>query len=167
MNTNSVTFDITASRLLSAEGNYVNNPDDPGGETKYGISKRSYPNLNIKDLTFEDAKAIYKKDFWDTVNADSLYPSVTFQLFDFAINSGIQTAIRYLQRSVGVADDGHWGPISKAAAAKMSENDMLMLLNANRLEFMTSLSTWPTFAKGWARRIAQNLRYATQDNVDK
>lgn len=159
-----MTFTDVFNRLITTEGGYVNNPNDPGGETKFGISKRSYPNLIISQLTREDAFNIYKRDFWDRIHAEELPGSVGFQLFDFAVNSGIETAIRYFQRSLNVADDGHWGPISKAAMLKFSESDMIMNLNAERLDFMTRLSGWPSFGKGWARRIAQNLRYGAIDS---
>lgn len=159
-----LTFDQAFDRLIGHEGGYVNNPNDPGGETNWGISKRSYPNVNIKALTRDGAKKIYKDDFWDALNADRLPTSVIYQLFDFAVNSGIQTAIRYLQRAVGVADDGHWGPMSQGAAETTGEQDMLFLLNAERLEFMTKLKNWPDASRGWARRIAANLRYAAKDN---
>jgi lysozyme family protein len=157
-------FDTVFDRVLGHEAGYVNNPADPGGETKWGISKRSYPALNIKDLTREQAREIYLHDFWERVNGERLHDGVAFQVFDFAVNSGIETAVRRLQRALGVADDGHWGPISQAAADAMSETDQLMLLNAERLEYMTRLSTWPSFSRGWARRIAGNLRYGAQDS---
>ncbi len=100
-----LTFDQAFDRLIDHEGGYVFDPRDPGGETKYGISKRSYPALNIKSLDLETAKAIYRKDFWDPLG-DACHPSIKFQAFDFAVNSGIQTAIRKLQAVLGVADDG-------------------------------------------------------------
>ena len=157
-----ITFDEAFNRLLSHEGGYVNDPTDPGGETNWGISKRSYPHLDIKNLTRDQAATIYYTDFWAPLaDAD---PAVKFQMFDFAVNSGISTALRKLQLVVGVADDGHWGPLSKAALAAMSVNDTLLLLSAERLEFMTKLKNWPDASRGWARRIATNLRYAAKDN---
>lgn len=157
-------FQAFFDRLLGHEGGYVNDPNDPGGETKWGLSKRSYPNLIIKDLTREDAFNIYKRDLWDKIEADNLPASVAFQVFDFAVNSGIQTAIRYLQRALGVADDGYFGPVSKAAASNASETDMILNLNAERLEFMTKLKNWQHNSKGWARRIAANLRFGALDS---
>lgn len=157
-------FDTAATRLLGHEGRYVNNPRDPGGETNWGISKRSYPNLDIRNLTREQALAIYRRDFWDRVNGDKLHDGVAYQLFDFAVNSGIETAIRYLQRALGVADDGHWGPLSQAAADRTGESDTIMLLCAERLDFMTRLSNWSDASRGWARRIAGNLRYGAIDS---
>lgn len=159
-----MTFDLMFDRLIDHEGGYVNNPEDPGGETKWGISKRSYPNLIISKLTRDQAKDIYRRDFWNRINADKLKDGIAFQLFDFAVNSGIETAVRYFQRALGVADDGHWGPISQKAADETSESDMIMMLNAERLEFMTKLNNWPNASRGWARRIARNLKYGALDS---
>ena len=157
-------FDIAFIRLMEHEGGIVNDPNDPGGLTKYGISQRSYPHLDIAALTLEDCKAIYKRDFWTRINADRLPDGVAFQSFDFAVNSGIETAVRYLQRALGVADDGHWGPVSQAVADGTSETDMILCLNAERLMFMTKLKNWPHAGRAWARRIAQNLRYGADDS---
>lgn len=157
-------FNLAFDRLMGHEGGYVNNPADPGGETNWGISKRSYPDVDIKHLTREGAKAIYEDDFWNRIHADELYDGVAFQLLDFAINSGIETAVRYYQRALGIADDGHWGPISRKAAAEMSESDSIMRINAERLDFMTRLSNWPNASRGWVRRIAKNLRYGAEDS---
>lgn len=156
-------FDILIERVLDIEAGYVNNPADPGGETKWGISKRSFPHLNIEELTREDAIAIYRRDFWIVIDGDRFRPGVAFQLLDFAVNSGIQTALRKLQRAAGVADDGHVGPITRAALAAMSETDLILRFLAERLDFMTSLINWPSAGRGWARRIAKDLRYAAID----
>lgn len=157
-------FDMAFDRLMGHEGGYVNNPKDPGGETKWGISRRSYPNLDIRNLTREEAKAIYYRDFWNIIKSDDVSEAVMFQVFDIAVNSGIQTAIRMLQRAVGAADDGHWGPISQGRLQAYSDSDIIMLINAERLEFITKLSTWSTFGKGWTKRIAQNLKYGAGDS---
>ena len=154
-------FDQAFDRLIGNEGGYSMNPLDPGGETNWGISKRSYPNVDIANLTKEGAKEIYLRDFWNVIDAD---PAIKFQVFDFAVNSGISTAIRKLQSAIGVADDGHWGPISASTLATMDKNDVLMRYIAQRIRFWTSLSTWPTFGKGWANRAASSLEYAAQDN---
>lgn len=157
-------FDLAFDRLIGHEAGYVDDPNDPGGETKWGISKRSYPDLDIKILTRDNAKAIYLRDFWNHIDADCLFDGVAWQLFDFAVNSGIQTVIRAYQRALDVADDGAFGPISKAASKAMSETDQIMLINAERLEFMTRTRNWPHHGKGWARRIAGNLRYGSTDS---
>jgi lysozyme family protein len=155
-------FDTAFDRLMGHEGGYANDPRDPGGETNWGISKRSYPHVDIKNLTRDGAKAIYKRDFWDALG--EAHPAIKFQVFDFAVNSGIQTAIRKLQAAIGVADDGHWGKVSAAKLQSMDLNDVLMRFAAQRLFFMTSLSTWQDFGRGWARRVAGDLNYAAEDN---
>lgn len=155
-------FDDAFDRLIGHEGGYSNNPKDPGGETNWGISKRSYPAVDIKSLTRDSAKAIYLRDFWTPLGA--AHPAVKFQVFDFAVNSGIQTAIRKLQAAIGVADDGYWGSMSAAKLASMDVSDALMLFIAERQDFWCLLSTWADFGKGWIRRSSNNLRFAAQDN---
>jgi lysozyme family protein len=156
-------FDEAFNRVMGHEGGYVNLASDPGGETQWGISKRSYPSVNIQALTRDDARAIYKRDFWHRIQGDDLPEGVAYQIFDLAVNSGIETAIRLYQRALGVADDGVWGPISAEAARTMPESQQIMRLTAERLEFYAKLSTWSTFGRGWARRLAQNLRYGSED----
>lgn len=160
-----MTFDEVFNRVLGHEGGYVNHPSDPGGETNWGISKRSYPDLDIKSLTRNQAKDIYKRDFWDRVHGDSMYDGVAFQVFDFTVNSGIETALRKLQKAVGVADDGYWGPITQNAINSLPEAVIIMRYTAERLDFWRSLSTWKTFGNGWAGRAAENLRNGAKDII--
>lgn len=155
-------FDEAFTRLIGNEGGYTNDPRDPGGETKYGISKRTYPDVDIAALTLDGAKAIYLRDFWNPL-ADA-HPAIKFQVFDFAVNAGISTAIRKLQAAIGVADDGHWGPVSAGTLLQFDINDVLMRFNAQRLRFYTSLQGWANYGKGWANRVAAGLDYAAKDN---
>lgn len=157
-------FDTAINRILSHEGGYVNHKDDPGGETNFGISKRSYPNEDIKHMTHERAKSLYKRDFWEPIKGDSLPNSLAFQLLDFAINSGTKTAVRHLQRAMGVAiEDGIMGPITLGTVNSFAVHDLVQLLLAERLDYYTRLSTFNTFGRGWSRRIAQNLKYNVTD----
>lgn len=155
-------FDLAFDRLLGHEGGLVDDPHDPGGLTQWGISQRSYPGVDIRKLTRDGAKAIYLRDFWNPL--DGAHPAIRFQVFDFAVNGGLSTGLRKLQSAVGVADDGHWGPVSAQAMASMDVNDVLLRFNAARLHFYTSLSKWPLYGKGWTSRVAGNLNYASEDN---
>jgi len=153
-------FDIAFDRLLGHEGGYINHKNDPGGETKFGISKRSYPNVDIADLTLDDAKTLYKRDFWDRAQCDRLPPDLAFQVFDGAVNSGIGNSIRWLQEAAGVAVDGVVGPITLRKVGDMDTGIAIARYNGVRLKFMASLSTFDVFGRGWARRIATNLMEA-------
>ena len=153
-------FDAAFEALIGHEGGYVNDPRDPGGETKFGISKRAYPNVDIKSLTLDAAKAIYRKDYWGPAQAEALPACVAFDVFDMAVNSGVKTAIRTLQRALDVSHDGVLGPISLAAAQQADPYRLKAAFNGERLELMTDLSNWPSHGKGWVRRIAANLRRA-------
>ena len=80
------------------------------------------------------------------------------RVFDTAVNSGIGQAIRFLQRAVGMADDGVVGPLTLAAVMRRDPEAVQARFNGHRLEFMTKLSTFDVFGKGWARRVAANLQ---------
>jgi lysozyme family protein len=164
-----ITFDEAIERVLAAEGGYTNDPGDPGGETQWGISKRSYPDVNILALTREEAKNIYKRDFWEPVaaffDASGFDASaMVFQMLDAAVNHGMDNAIRFLQRALGVVDDGHFGPVSRAAITLIPLADLHLLFIAERIEFFVRLSTFVKYGKGWMRRCARDLRYLAQDN---
>lgn len=159
-----IDFDDAIERILSHEGGYVNNPADPGGETQWGIAKRSYPTVNIKTLPREGAKAIYLRDFWTPVASKINDPALCFQVLDAAVNHGIGNAIRFLQRALGVADDGAFGPASIAALAGKDPHDVHLLFMAERFEFWAKLKAFDTFGRGWVNRGALNLRYLAKDN---
>ena len=150
-------FDAAFTVVIGHEGGYANDPHDPGGETKFGISKRSYPDLNIAGLTVEDAKAIYRRDYWSAVRGDELPDPLGVNVFDAAVNSGRGNAIRWMQTAAGVAADGKFGPITMAAVTAAAPNALTARFLGVRLRFMTDLSTWERFNKGWARRVAANL----------
>jgi lysozyme family protein len=156
-------FEICIGRLLGNEGGYVNNPKDPGGETNWGISKRSYPQEDIKALTRERAMAIYKRDFWDKIDLDHAPLGIAEQLLDFAVNSGMPVAVCALQRAVGVAADGVIGPHTLEAIRKMYTHDIIMRFIAERIDFMTRCKNWIDACTGWMRRIANQLRYGAED----
>ncbi len=150
-----MTFDEAFTALLGHEGGYVNHPDDPGGETNWGISKRSYPAVDIKNLTRDQAKAIYLRDFWEPAGCDKLPDSIRFDVFDTAVNSGLGRAALCLQRAVRVKEDGRLGSVTLMAVAVAT--DLRAKFNGARLQFMADLPTWGVFGKGWARRVASNL----------
>ena len=103
-------FDKAIERVLINEGGYVNDPNDAGGETKYGISKRAYPGVDIKNLTTDEAKAIYKKDYWDKIKGDNINSDeIAYEIFDTAVNMGVRTSSKIAQMVVGAYPDGFIG----------------------------------------------------------
>lgn len=160
-------FERAFAIVVGAEGGYVNNPADPGGETRFGVSKRSYPDVDIVNLTLAQAQAIYKRDFWDPIRGDDLPPTLALLALDAAINSGPSRAARWLQAAVGVAQDGKIGPATLAAvhAHKGHGADVQAEFMAQRMNFMANLATWRSFGLGWSRRLAR-LPYLTASMVD-
>lgn len=153
-------FNDAFDRLMGHEGGYSNHEEDPGGETMWGVTKRvavTYGyNGPMRDLPRDTAKQIYRKLYWDAVQADQLPDAVKFEVFDAAVNSGVKQAVKWLQRAVGTTPDGVIGA-QTIAAARAAGPMIGAQYNGQRLQFMTDLPNWPTFGKGWARRIAANL----------
>lgn len=168
-------FDQAFDRLIGHEGGFSDDPKDPGNwtggrvnvgtlkGTKFGIAANTYGDLDIKNLTLESAKAIYYRDWWLKAGADQIDGAIVYQLWDFAVNVGMSTAKRALQRAARVADDGQIGPATIRAVRSMSTTDVLMRFAAQRLRYYTSLSTWSTYGRGWVNRVAGNLDYAADD----
>jgi lysozyme family protein len=153
-------YEEAFERLIGHEGGYVNDPRDPGGETKFGISRRAYPGEDIAGMTLERARQLYARDYWGPAGCDAVPPGIKFHLFDAAVNSGVTTAVRILQRAVGETADGIIGPRTLHAVQSMRPDRLVARFNGYRLELLASLPTWSTFGRGWARRIAANLKEA-------
>lgn len=154
-------FDAAFHHLLGHEGGYVNHPDDPGGETNWGVTKvvaraHGYQGL-MKDMPVDVAKAIYKKSYWTPVRADELPPAIRYAVFDAAVNSGVGTSVRWLQQSVGATPDGVLGPKTLAAINEVNPDGLLRKMLGRRLRAMTDMKGWPSFSAGWARRVATLL----------
>ena len=154
-------FDEAFHKLLGHEGGYVNHPKDPGGETNWGITvavaRQNGYTGPMKDLPVATAKAIYRKMYWDAVRADEVPAKIRYALFDAAVNSGVVQAVRWLQRAIGVRDDGVFGNQTLAAVRQVDPYEVFTKMVAQRLTFMASLSNWPAFSRGWARRISDIL----------
>ena len=157
-------FDYFIERVLTHEGGYVNDPRDPGQETRWGISKRAYPQVDIRNLTRAQAVDIYRRDFWQRVRGDELPREFAFQALDAAVNHGIGNAVRWMQRAAGVADDGVIGPVTLAAVQRAQAADLVLRFNAERLRFYAKLTTFSVFGRGWVNRVAGNLDHAAADN---
>ena len=133
-------FDSAVAFVLKEEGGYVNNPNDPGGETNFGISKRAYPEVDIAGLTADTAAEIYRRDYWDKLgDMEGLPAGLALLALDCAVNQGVGRARRFL--------------------AETHEPLEVQLL---RLESYCALAQWPTFGKGWTRRLLRGMDAAAR-----
>jgi len=155
-------FDEIIEVVLEHEGGYVNDPKDPGGETNYGIAKRSHPDVDIKNLTKEGAKEIYKEVYWDKNKVESLPEELWHIYFDMCVNQGKSRAVRIIQRAVngkgGSLDvDGGLGPMTIAAIDKSKVE--LGRVRAYRVKYYADLVTkkpdLERFYFGWFKRALE------------
>lgn len=150
--------------LMQNEGGYVCHKDDKGGETKYGISKASYPNEDIPNLTLERAQEIYKRDYWNRCKCDFLPDCLSVAVFDFAVNSGTNRAIKYLQMAItGIAVDGIIGNQTIGAANRLNPREVLQRYIDLRLTFVAEIirknPRQKVFEKGWTNRIERVRKF--------
>jgi lysozyme family protein len=153
-------FKECITRLLEHEGGFVNHPDDPGGITNHGVTKKVYEEWverevseqEMRDLTHEDVAPIYKNNYWDRLRADDLPSGVDWSCFDWGVNSGTSRAAKALQRIVGVEQDGGIGPMTLQAVAEVEPTEIVEQMHHMRDKFYRDLSTFDTFGRGWIRR---------------
>lgn len=150
--------------ILKHEGGYVNHPKDPGGATNKGIIQATYdgwrvkqklPKQSVKFITDDEVAAIYRRDYWDAIKGDDLPLGVDYCIFDFAVNSGVTRASKYLQSALAITTDGVVGPKTVSAAASVNPASVIKNVCRARINFLKGLSTWPTFGKGWQRRVEE------------
>lgn len=146
-------FEQAVEHILKHEGGYVFHVKDPGGETNFGISKRSYPTLNIKNLTREQAKEIYRRDYWNVVKCDLLPHYLRLMAFDSAVNQGPQRAIGLLQAALGVSVDGALGVETLKAANNANPEKLLKAYARVRLNRYCDDRNFATFGEGWTQRL--------------
>jgi lysozyme family protein len=146
------------------DGAYHNDPHDPGGETKYGIAKASHPDVDIANLTVDQAIDIYQKSYWNPLHCD-LWPwPVALQVFDCAVNQGVGAAAKCLQAALEIKQDGNIGPVTIAAVEK---SDAILLSEDIGTERVISYSAdrgWGNYKKGWVKRILAIQTEAVQGN---
>lgn len=149
-------FSQAADIMLVREGGLVDDPNDPGGLTKYGISLAAHPELGregILNLTPSQAVDIYREEYWDAAHCDEFPPYLRMAIFDFAINSGAETAIRHLQRVLDVATDGIVGPETLGAATAAPRKSLMETYLKERVRFLFGNPRFSNYGYGWIARI--------------
>jgi len=151
-------WDAAITFVLGIEGGYVNDPMDAGGETKYGISRRSYPHLDIASLTRDAAEKIYWEDYWAPLRCDQLPPALAVAVFDGGVNQGVPAAARMLQLAVRVHADGVIGPQTLNAAHGDSQGLSVPRFLAIRGVRYASTPGFDLYGVGWLGRLFQLQR---------
>ena len=154
------------NRQLRDEGKYSKDPNDPGGETRFGISKREYPDLDIASLTREEAAKIYYRDWWMRYGYSDLPGPIGAKLFDLAVNIGPEHAARCLQRALracgrALAEDGMLGPETRKGTAAANQVALMAALRSEAAAYYRVLAATERgaradgdrkFIEGWLNR---------------
>ena len=156
-------WDKSFDLVIVNEGGFVNNPKDPGGPTNWGCTQAVWEKYighpvtvdDMKALTKEDVKPLYKRNYWDAVHGDALPSGLDYCIFDCAINSGVGRAAKFIQEIVGVFADGAIGNNTVAAINQMNAVTMINEFSDKRQQFLELLKTFPVFGKGWTRRVQE------------
>ena len=158
-------FDACLTEVLKHEGGYVNHPADPGGRTNLGVTQRVYEDWIghkvderiMRGLTRGHVEKLYKVKYWDVLKGDELPKGLDLCVFDFGVNAGTNRAARYLQRMVGTKEDGVLGPVTLAKLAEKAKAEgrsaLIVQYQDAREGYYKLLKTFPTFGKGWLRRV--------------
>lgn len=151
-------YDTAFAVTIGLEGGYVNDPSDPGGETKYGISKRQYPDEDIENMTLVRAKLLYKRDYWDVIKGDELPAKLNHIVFDAAVNQGCDKASGFaaqkmLQKVLGVAQDGVLGRDTMEAVKKKSGKTLCGQYLSERAMRYIGTRNFDKFGRGWFYRL--------------
>lgn len=160
-------FENCLKEVLLHEGGFVNHPSDPGGMTNLGVTKQTYEDwvgyqVNekiMRSLTPSHVRTLYKVKYWDVVKGDELERGLDLCVFDFAVNAGPARAARYLQKVVGAAEDGKIGPRTVSLMTQYingrGRDYAVMHYQDLRRDYYRMLKTFPTFGRGWLRRVKE------------
>ena len=154
---------------MEHEGGFVNHPNDPGGMTNWGVTKATYERFiwrdvteaEMRSLTQDDVRPIYRQIYWDKVRGDDLPAGVDWCVFDFAVNAGVSRAIKTLQAASGSAVDGIIGPNTLLAVERNDPEALIFSYSTMRQAYYESLTNlFRTFGRGWTRRVEETREQA-------
>jgi len=156
------------AEMIKSEGGFVNDSRDAGGATNWGVTKAVWEAWvkhpvtvdDMKQLTQDQVKPLYKKNYWDAVHGDDLPIGVDFLVFSFGVNAGTGRSIKILQTSLGTVADGAIGPNTLKKIQEADAKDLIEKFSAAKILFYKSLSTFATFGRGWVNRVEREKQEA-------
>jgi lysozyme family protein len=155
-------YSAALKRVLAHEGGFSDHPKDPGGATMRGVTQRVYDAFrsrggrsrqSVAKIEEVELQAIYREQYADKVRFNDLPTGVDYVVFDAAVNSGVSQAVKWLQRAVGVKDDGIMGAVTLNALRQREPSVVINDVCSRRLAMVKQLPTWGTFGRGWTSRI--------------
>lgn len=154
-------FDACLKSVLASEGGFVNDPQDPGGITNLGVTKKTWEAYvghsvsaaDMRALTPAQVGPLYRTKYWDVMHCDDWPSGVDLMVFDFGVNAGPSRGIKMLQEAAGVDDDGVAGPGTHAAVLKADPEALISSCADHRDAYYRSLKTFDHFGKGWLARV--------------
>ena len=161
-------FDKSLELVLQHEGGYVHHALDPGGRTNLGVTQRVWEDYvghpvdeaEMRSLTKELVAPLYRKEYWDAVHGDKLPCGADYLAFDFAVNAGAFRCVKTIQRALNITADGIIGPVTIKAIQDTNAEDFINSFSKAKESFYRSLTTFPTFGKGWFNRVAESKKTA-------
>jgi lysozyme family protein len=156
-------FETSLAHVLKHEGGWADHPADPGGATMKGVTLKTYSDwlgrqatkAELRAISDEHLRTIYKARYWDAVRGDELPSGLDYVVFDMAVNSGPGRAAKMLQAAVGATPDGSIGPKTLAAVSAQDLATLIAAFQRSRQHFLEALPTFGTFGKGWTRRVTE------------
>lgn len=155
-------FELAFKLVIENEGGLVDDKDDRGSTTKFGISQKAYPNEDIVNLTLERAKQLYKQDYWTPIKGDNIYSQIIAEsIFDFGVNAGVRTSIKLAQKVVGAKDDGIIGENTIAMINSFNEEKFIPLFAIEKIkryrDICLNKPDQKKFFFGWTVRTLKGL----------
>lgn len=171
-------FLMSLAETMAHEGGYVNHPDDPGGMTFMGITRKAYAawkgvpvssitEQQMRNIPLTERQQFYHEQYWQPVGGDDLPGGLDFVVWDISVNSGPRRAVKMLQKAINklgrvkVQVDGVIGPKTISAAGHANVFDLIDEVGNTRLWFYIDLSTFKTFGGGWMRRLLKVTSFGT------
>lgn len=146
--------------ILEVEGGYINDPKDPGGETKYGISKNAFPKLVIKNLTRSDAKKLFHTHYWLPCYDDSMSFKIALISFDSCVHLGVGEGVKILQKSLKVSIDGKIGRKTRIALNTINQEELSLRMLASRMKSYQKTINYNIYGGAWTKRLFKLAFYS-------